>query len=209
MRYQGKIVKWNDDKGFGFIAPNSGDKEIFLHISAFSDTKIRPEINALISYAIDKDKAGRTKATHVAYVTVSLNLTTHEDAQKISPIFVTFVLLFLVFITERALKGFLPHFFPFIFIGENLIVFLYYYQDKTAAKKHEWRTSESTLHFFSLIGGWGGAYIAQRMFRHKYKKAEFMSMYALTVFINCALIVVFSIPELQNFLLNKLNSLLI
>ena len=114
-----------------------------------------------------------------------------------------------MFITERVLKGFLPHFFPFIFIGANLIVILYYYQDKTAAKKHQWRTSENKLHFFSLIGGWGGAYIAQRMFRHKYKKAEFMSTYTLTVLINCTLIAVFAIPELQQFLLEKLRSLLV
>lgn len=208
MRYQGKIIKWNDDKGFGFILPNGGGKEVFLHISAFSDAKKRPEINELISYAIAKDQTGRIKAVQAAYVTASTNTTTRDDAQKINPIFIIFILLFLVFISERALKGYLPHFFPFIFMGANLIVFLYYYQDKAAAIKHQWRTSESTLHWFSLAGGWGGAYIAQRLFRHKYKKAEFMSMYALTVLINCALIAVFAIPELRSFLLEKLNSLL-
>ena len=209
MRHQGKIIKWDDDKGFGFIAPNSGGNEVFLHISAFSSARKRPEINELVSYSLDKDKAGRTKANNVLYVIESNNLALNEGTQKINPIFVTFMLLFLAFIIERSIKGYLPHSFPFIFIGANLIVFLYYYQDKTAAKKHQWRTSENTLHFFSLIGGWGGAYIAQKVFRHKYKKAEFMTIYALTVFIHCALIIVFSIPTLQNILLSKLNSLLI
>ena len=205
MRYQGKVVKWNDDKGFGFILPNGGGIEVFLHISAFSSAKKRPEINQLISYTLDKDKSGRIKASHVAYVTVSNNYISNEEADKINPIFIVYMLLFIGFISERAMRGFLPHFFPFIFVGANLIVFLYYYQDKTAAIKGQWRTPESTLHLFGLIGGWGGAYIAQRMFHHKYKKTRFMSVYVLTVLINCILIIVFAMPELRSFLMGKLS----
>jgi cold shock CspA family protein len=32
----GTITKWNDEKGFGFITPNSGRKQIFIHINEFS-----------------------------------------------------------------------------------------------------------------------------------------------------------------------------
>ena len=38
MRVKGKITKWNDDKGFGFIKPNAGGNQTFLHISAFHVT---------------------------------------------------------------------------------------------------------------------------------------------------------------------------
>jgi hypothetical protein len=32
MRIKGKIATWNDEKGFWFIAPNAGGKQIFIHI---------------------------------------------------------------------------------------------------------------------------------------------------------------------------------
>ena len=209
MHYQGKIIKWYDDKGFGFILPNDGGNEVFLHISAFSSAKKRPEINELVSYKLNKDNTGRIKANDVAYLNNANTQTLDEGNNNLNPIFIAFILLFLAFIIERTISAYLPGYFPFVFIGANLIVFLYYYQDKTAAVKHQWRTSESTLHLFSLVGGWGGAYIAQRVFHHKYKKTEFMSTYALTVFINCTLITVFAIPKLQSFLLGKLSSLLV
>ena len=33
MRCQGKIIKWHDDKGFGFLRANGESKDVFLHIS--------------------------------------------------------------------------------------------------------------------------------------------------------------------------------
>ncbi len=45
--------------------------------------------------------------------------------------------------------------------------------DKKRAELGEWRTPESLLHFLELIGGWPGAYIAQRKFRHKVAKGSY------------------------------------
>ncbi len=56
MRYEGKIVKWYDDKGFGFIRATKDSKDFFLHISQIHRLKKRPEINELISYEIAKDE---------------------------------------------------------------------------------------------------------------------------------------------------------
>ena len=29
----GKLIKWKDERGFGFIQPVDGSKQVFLHIS--------------------------------------------------------------------------------------------------------------------------------------------------------------------------------
>lgn len=68
----------------------------------------------------------------------------------------------------------------------NLLTFFAYWQDKYAAGKGNWRTSESTLHFWSLAGGWPGAWLAQQVLRHKSRKQEFRVVYWATVVLHCA-----------------------
>jgi len=48
MRTKGKITSWNDEKGFGFITPNSGGKRVFVHIKAFGNRNRRPEVNQTV-----------------------------------------------------------------------------------------------------------------------------------------------------------------
>ena len=42
MRKQGKVVRWKDDKGFGFIEPSDGGKQAFVHIKTFHGGAGRP-----------------------------------------------------------------------------------------------------------------------------------------------------------------------
>ena len=49
MRYQGKITNWKDEQGFGFVTPNGGGKDVFLHVKSFSRSKKRPVGNELVS----------------------------------------------------------------------------------------------------------------------------------------------------------------
>jgi uncharacterized membrane protein YsdA (DUF1294 family) len=66
----------------------------------------------------------------------------------------------------------------------SLITFIAYAIDKSAAQNGRWRTQESTLHLFSLMGGWPGAFFAQTTLRHKSSKEEFKSVYWITVLLN-------------------------
>ena len=47
-----------------------------------------------------------------------------------------------------------------------------------------WRTPESTLHLFSLAGGWPGAALAQQFLRHKSAKKAFRQVFWVTVILN-------------------------
>ena len=63
--------------------------------------------------------------------------------------------------------------------------FVAYARDKAAAKRGSWRTPESTLHVMSLLGGWPGALMAQRVLRHKSRKVSFQIVFWATVVLNC------------------------
>jgi len=87
MRYQGKIIKWQDDKGFGFVRATNDSKDVFLHISDIHRLNKRPEVNKQISYELIKDDRGRFRATHVAYLTKSANVNRIEQPPKLSSAF--------------------------------------------------------------------------------------------------------------------------
>ena len=63
--------------------------------------------------------------------------------------------------------------------------------DKSAAERNQWRVKESTLHLLALLGGWPGAFIAQRMFRHKSRKPSFQARFMVTVVMNCVALALF------------------
>jgi uncharacterized membrane protein YsdA (DUF1294 family) len=52
----------------------------------------------------------------------------------------------------------------------NLLTFVTYAMDKSAAQSGRWRTPEKHLHLLSLAGGWAGAWCAQQWLRHKSSK---------------------------------------
>jgi uncharacterized membrane protein YsdA (DUF1294 family) len=63
----------------------------------------------------------------------------------------------------------------------SVAAFFLYRHDKKRAESGGWRTPESTLHFTELLGGWPGAFLAQRMFRHKTSKTSYQVMFWLIV----------------------------
>lgn len=106
-----------------------------------------------------------------------------QDGQKLFSVFLFIVfstILFFLFSSQR---------FPLqvvcVYTIMSVFTFLIYAKDKHAAERRAWRTPESKLHIFSLLGGWPGAAIAQSFLRHKSKKLSFRITYWLTVIINC------------------------
>ena len=58
-------VKWfNDQKGYGFIAPDNGGKDIFVHISAVERAGLRSLAeNQAVSFEVTTDrKSGKDSA---------------------------------------------------------------------------------------------------------------------------------------------------
>jgi uncharacterized membrane protein YsdA (DUF1294 family) len=65
----------------------------------------------------------------------------------------------------------------------SLITFVAYGSDKRRAEAGEWRIPETTLHLAELAGGWPGAFLAQRVFRHKVSKLPYQMAFWMIVLI--------------------------
>jgi len=65
MRTHGTLIKWNDDRGFGFVALPQSHEEIFVHISAFPRDGVRPRIGETISFEVRAAPDGRKRAENV------------------------------------------------------------------------------------------------------------------------------------------------
>jgi CspA family cold shock protein len=63
-------VKWfNATKGFGFIEPDEGGKDVFLHISAVERAGVQsPNEGQKIQYDMETGRDGRTSAGNISYV---------------------------------------------------------------------------------------------------------------------------------------------
>lgn len=79
-------------------------------------------------------------------------------------------------------------FLVFQLISINLVTLLAYGVDKRAALNRQWRVPEVQLHTLELLGGWCGAFIAQRLFHHKTKKKSFQAFFWLMLVFQIVLI---------------------
>lgn len=157
MRYQGKLVEWNDDKGFGFVLPNAGGRTIFVHFNEFASRKRRPEAGDLLTFEVGLDANKRSCAVKVVPVIAPLERVraaarreARDDASKLSYwlafAWITYVLTF------GALTR-LPWKFVVAWVAINGLTYMVYSADKSSAKQGGWRTPEARLHLLALAGG--------------------------------------------------------
>lgn len=64
-RFNGKLTKWNAERGFGFLVADHGGQELFVHVSAFARDGRPPAIGDPLSFEMELDKEGRKRAVRV------------------------------------------------------------------------------------------------------------------------------------------------
>lgn len=63
----GTVKFFNPDKGFGFIAPEDGGNDAFVHISAVERAGLRTlDKDQRVSYDLEKDQRGKMSAVNLA-----------------------------------------------------------------------------------------------------------------------------------------------
>ena len=63
---KGKLKRWDDDRGFGFIGSESDNRDIFIHISALKKMTRRPMIGDVINFEIHTDNDGKKRAVNAS-----------------------------------------------------------------------------------------------------------------------------------------------
>ena len=183
MKLQGKVINWNDDKGFGFVEPNGGDRA-FVHIKAFNPRSRRPVNGDVIIYELIRENNNRYKAENIKFARHTIQSNNRSKAKNSNKIGIIFIMLFCVGLLVSVFAEKLPVIIVGLYAVMSLITFIVYAIDKSAAQNDRWRTKENTLHMLSIAGGWPGAYFAQIKLRHKSSKKDFKIGYWVTVLLN-------------------------
>jgi CspA family cold shock protein len=62
----GTVKFFNAQKGFGFITPDGGAKDVFVHISAVERAGMRGLVDGQkVSFELENDRQGRSSATNL------------------------------------------------------------------------------------------------------------------------------------------------
>jgi len=186
-RFVGVIKTWHDDRGFGFIEPSQGGQEVFVHIKSISGMTGRPQVGQRGTFEVELGPQGKKRAARVEPVQVRRPVAAARRKDTPAPWGIATLLAipaFLLLLVVALALGKPPRWTFVVYVGVSVLAFMAYAIDKNAAQRGAWRTPEKTLHMLAVMGGWPGALLAQQFLRHKSTKAEFRSVFWITVLAN-------------------------
>ena len=65
----GTVKFFNTTKGFGFIQPDDGGKDVFLHVTAVERAGLdKPTEGQKVSFELETGRDGRTSAGSISYL---------------------------------------------------------------------------------------------------------------------------------------------
>ena len=78
----GVLKTWKEDRGFGFISPDNGGRDVFIHISAIGESSRRPVPGDIIHYQLVRDKNGKFRAINASIEGVAKLAKSTQDGTK-------------------------------------------------------------------------------------------------------------------------------
>ena len=208
---QGRVVRWEAERGFGFILSASTQEKVFFHIRDFRGAP-EPLLHMQVAYEeIHVGGKGRravavrplaSLGSSVAVPSASAHPQRKENqarsersARKSARSRAPAALIGLLTLCWLIVIGWalwierLPLWGAGALLALNLLTLWMYAADKNAARAGAWRVSENQLHLLALLGGWPAAWWAQQSLRHKTSKVSFRAVYWLSVVLHCAALI--------------------
>lgn len=172
-RLGGRVDEWVEERGFGWVEHDG--RRLFAHIRDFRKGRV-PVPGDEVTFLPGEDTQGRPCAR-------SLILKKEHVGPGVWACFQLMVLLVLPLMAALKLTSVPGLILPMWMIVVSVLAWLNYRSDKKAAEAGAWRVSETMLHTLELFGGWPGAFLAQRRYRHKTKKASYQAIFQSIVFL--------------------------
>jgi len=173
---KGVVVKFDPDRGFGFIRSKKLPTDVFVHIKDVKG-QVSLRVGQKVTFSVVETRKGLC-----AKDVVPGRLQASPFALYGSIAFIFMVSLFAVLIALES-NPVLAY-----IASVNAVTFVLYGYDKSIAGSSVVRIPESVLHLLALIGGSPGAFVAQRAFRHKTIKRSFQGVYWLIVVVQAIVI---------------------
>ena len=101
---KGVLKTWKEDRGFGFITPDNGGRDVFIHISAIGTVSRRPIPGDIIHYQVTKDRHGKFRAINASIQNIKSTdkLSIVNQKKRFSFIWITGVVVCLLLIIAVA-----------------------------------------------------------------------------------------------------------
>ncbi len=199
MKKEGTIIRWDDERGFGFVRSPDSTADVFLHVRDFRSRSGGPRQGMRITFEEIHmgGKGPRAVAAHPVGETAApppVPRARRKPARAAATggpssgawLILPLMLAHAGFVLWATWSRLMPWWVRFAWVGVNAGAFMAYWIDKYAAQQRFWRTPELQLHVWSLFGGWSGAWFAQQLLRHKSRKVDFRDTYFATVVAHCA-----------------------
>ena len=171
-RLDGRISEWVEERGFGWV--QHGGESLFAHIREFRKGRV-PEKGDEVTFVRGLDPVGRPCAK-------SLLLKKEHAGPGLWACLQLVVLLVLPLLAGLKLP-IATWAVPVAMLVVSVTAWITYRSDKKAAEAGSWRVSETMMHLLEILGGWPGAFLAQRRYRHKTRKASYQLIFQSIVFL--------------------------
>lgn len=195
MRFSGHLKTWNADRGFGFIEPDGGGQEIFVHISAVPSRLRPPQPGQSFTFEVELNREGKKRAANIGVVETPprASRTQREAPARWSLASALAIPAFAVIYAVVATQFRVSPWFALVYIVLSAVCLMAYAFDKSAAVAGRWRSSEQSLLVLGLLGGWPGGLMAQQLLRHKSSKVSFREAFWGTVVVNVVAFVTYHV----------------
>ena len=189
-QFTGRIVESDGEKGCGWVEADG--ERTFLHWREFEKRWKQPAAGDQIRFTVGTGPTGEMCAKNAVHVKGKDMAPARRGRGNGSSLpraagsfgFAALLLLvaLLVFPVVAIAKLRIDPMVAAVYaLLLNSVTYLVYASDKKRAQQGAWRIPEIFLHFLEVMGGWPGAFVAQRRLRHKCRKLGYQVTFWLVV----------------------------